>query len=88
MQRAFFMGFALVAYAIFFLTFLYLIAFVGNLPGFPLTVDRGPDAPLVVALVGNILLIALFGAQHSVMARQGFKRAWTRIVPKPVERSI
>ena len=42
MARAFFMGFALVAYAIFFATFLYLIAFVGNLPWVPLTVDRGP----------------------------------------------
>ena len=88
MQRAFFMGFALVAYTIFFLTFLYLIAFVGDLPWVPKTVDRGPDASLGVALVGNILLIALFGVQHSVMARQGFKRAWTRIVPEPVERSI
>ncbi len=88
MQRAFFMGFALVAYTIFFLTFLYLIAFVGDLPWIARTVDRGPDAPLVVALVGNILLIALFGVQHSVMARQGFKRAWTRIVPEPAERSV
>jgi methanethiol S-methyltransferase len=88
MQRAFFMGFALIAYAIFFLTFLYLIAFVGNLPWVPLTVDRGPDAPLGVALIGNLLLIALFGAQHSVMARQGFKRAWTRVVPEPAERSV
>ncbi len=88
MQRALFMGFALVAYTIFFLTFLYLIAFVGDLPWVGLTVDRGPEAPLVVALVGNLLLIALFGVQHSVMARQGFKRAWTRIVPEPAERSV
>jgi methanethiol S-methyltransferase len=88
MQRAFFMGFALIAYTIFFLTFLYLIAFVGDLALVARTVDRGPGAPLGVALVGNLLLIALFGAQHSVMARQGFKRAWTRIVPEPAERSV
>jgi len=88
MQRAFFMGFALVAYTIFFLTFLYLIAFVGDLPWVAITVDRGPVAPLGAAVVGNILLIALFGVQHSVMARQGFKRAWTRIVPEPAERSV
>lgn len=88
MQRAFYMGFALVAYAIFFATFLYLIAFVGNLPWVPLTVDRGPDAPLMTALIVNVALIALFGVQHSVMARQGFKRAWTQIVPKPIERAV
>ncbi|HMI40061.1 MAG TPA: isoprenylcysteine carboxylmethyltransferase family protein [Sphingomicrobium sp.] len=88
MARAFFMGFALVAYAIFFATFLYLIAFVGDLPWVPLTVDRGPEASVGVAVAVDLALIAIFGMQHSVMARQGFKRAWTRIVPQPVERSV
>lgn len=80
--------FAIVAYAIFFATFLYLIAFVGDLPFVPKTVDRGPEAPVAVAVAVNLAAIALFGVQHSVMARQGFKRWWTRIVPKPVERSV
>lgn len=88
MARAFFMGFALVAYAIFFATFLYLIAFVGNLPWVPLTVDRGPDAAVGTAVAVNLALIAIFGIQHSVMARQGFKRFWTRVVPQPAERSV
>ena len=88
MTRALFMGFALVAYAIFFATFLYLIAFVGDLPWVPLTVDRGPEAVPAVALAINLSLIALFGVQHSVMARQGFKRGWTRIVPRAAERSV
>jgi methanethiol S-methyltransferase len=88
MARAFFMGFALIAYAIFFGTFLYLIAFVGNLPFVPLTVDRGPGAALGVAVAVNLALISIFGIQHSVMARQGFKRAWTRYVPRPAERSV
>jgi protein-S-isoprenylcysteine O-methyltransferase Ste14 len=88
MARAFFMAFALIAYAIFFATFLYLIAFVGNLPFVPLTVDRGTEAALGVAVLVDVALITIFGTQHSVMARQGFKRAWTRFVPQPAERSV
>lgn len=88
MSKAASLLFAVIAYVIFFATFLYLIAFVGNLSVVPVTVDRGPQAALPVALVMNAALIALFGVQHSVMARQGFKRAWTRIVPKQAERSV
>lgn len=88
MARTIYLLFAAISYAIFFATFLYLIAFVGNLAG-PRTVDAGgPAASVGMALIVNILLIAIFGVQHSVMARQGFKAAWTRIVPKPIERSI
>lgn len=87
MSRAASLLYALLAYAIFFATFLYLVAFVGDFAFVPRTVDRGPEAPLAVALVTNAALIALFGLQHSVMARQGFKRAWTRIVPPQAERS-
>lgn len=87
MSRTASLLYALIAYAIFFATFLYLVAFVGDFGFVPKTVDRGPDAPLAVALVTNLALIALFGLQHSIMARQGFKRAWTRIVPPQAERS-
>ena len=88
MQRSLNMLFALIAYAIFFVTFLYLIAFVGNLPMAPITVDRGPDAPMPMAIVIDLGLIALFGLQHSIMARQGFKKWWTRVVPWSAERSV
>src|SRR4029453_11941695 len=87
-MRALFLGFALVAYAIFFATFLYLIGFVGNLADLPMTVDRGPASSVASAVITDIALIALFGVQHSVMARQGFKKAWTRTVPLPIERSL
>ena len=82
------MAFAIIAYAIFFATFLYLIAFVGDLELAPRTVDVGPDSPLAAAIAVDVALIALFGLQHSVMARQGFKRWWTRVVPWAVERSV
>ncbi len=89
MARSFFALFGLIAYAIFFATFLYLIGFVADLPVLPVTVDRGgASSPLATALLVDLALIALFGLQHSVMARQGFKRAWTRIVPEPLERSF
>jgi len=88
-MRALFLGFALVAYAIFFATFLYLIGFVGNLADLPLTVDKGgPVGPVTAAVITDIVLVSIFGLQHSVMARQGFKRAWTRTVPLPIERSV
>ena len=88
MSRAATLLFAIFAYAVFFATFLYLICFVGNAPFAPMTVDRGPEATVATAVVIDVVLIALFGIQHSVMARQGFKRAWTRVVPVPAERSV
>src|SRR5688572_24151802 len=88
MARAFCLLFGVAAYAVFFATFLYLIAFVGNCPQLPFAVDRGTEGPLPLAIGVDLALIALFGVQHSVMARAPFKAAWTRIVPAPVERSI
>ena len=89
MVRILYLLFGVAAYLFFFATFLYMIAFVGNLPRVQVTVDRGGAAgPLGLDLAVNAALIALFGLQHSVMARPGFKRAWTRIVPPPLERSV
>ena len=89
MSRALSLTFAMLCYAIFFATFLYLIGFVGGFEMFPKTVDAPlPTMAGAAAIVVDVALIALFGVQHSVMARQGFKRAWTRTVPKPVERSV
>lgn len=88
MSKGMFVAFAAAAYAVFLATFLYLIGFVADLPGLPRTVDQGPASNVGAAIIIDVALIALFGVQHSVMARQGFKRMWTRVVPKPVERSV
>lgn len=74
------------AYAACLATLLYLVGFSGNLL-VPRSVDVGAAAPWTQALGTDLLLLALFGVQHSVMARRGFKRWWTRIVPPVVERS-
>jgi protein-S-isoprenylcysteine O-methyltransferase Ste14 len=88
MGRPLFLMFGLLAYCVFFATFLYLIGFVADVAWLPRTVDHPAGTAAWQAAGGiDIALIALFGVQHSVMARAGFKATWTRIVPEPIERS-
>ena len=73
MSRSIILILGLAAYLIFLAVFCYLVAFVGDLPWVPLTVDRGPAASTGMAVIIDLALVALFGLQHSVMARPGFK---------------
>lgn len=80
-------AFGVFSYFFFFASFLYLIGFVHNVY-VPRSIDVGPEAPVVVAVLFNLCLIGLFGLQHSVMARPAFKTALTRFWPEAIERSL
>ncbi|HMF75332.1 MAG TPA: hypothetical protein VK604_06680 [Bryobacteraceae bacterium] len=86
MKRIIAFAYGIVCYGVFFFTLLYAIGFLGNF-GVPKSIDSGPEGSLSAALAIDGALLALFALQHSIMARPWFKRAWTRIVPDPVERS-
>jgi protein-S-isoprenylcysteine O-methyltransferase Ste14 len=87
------LAYAALAFIATFAFFSYFVVFLGNLPKpsnpwISPTVDVGGTVePLWLAALIDIGLVALFGLQHSVMARPGFKAWWTRVVPKGLERA-
>jgi len=85
-KRVLFFVYGTFSYLVFLGTFLYAIGFVGNF-GVPTTLDGAATKPLGTSLAIDVALLTVFAVQHSVMARKWFKEWWTRIVPKPIERS-
>jgi protein-S-isoprenylcysteine O-methyltransferase Ste14 len=85
MRRWSFFVYGVFCHLLFLVTYAYLAGFVGNFL-VPKSIDSAP-ADVLSAVGVDVLLMALLGLQHSIMARPWFKQTWTRLVPQPIERS-
>ena len=85
-KKTLFLIYGAICYGFFLVSFLYAVGFVSNFI-VPKSMDTGATTSLSSAISIDLLLLAVFALQHSVMARPGFKKVWTKIIPKPVERS-
>lgn len=86
MKKVLILGYGLICYLIFFVVFVYLAAFFGDL-GVPKSINRGAPAEGVADLLLNSLFPLLFAIQHTIMARPRFKAWFTRIIPAAAERA-
>jgi protein-S-isoprenylcysteine O-methyltransferase Ste14 len=80
--------YGLICYVVFFLTFLYAIGFVADIP-LPKTLNHPmPDSAAAVGdWIIDIVLLGLFAVQHSGMARRGFKKWLASWMSPAIERS-
>lgn len=81
--------YGIAAYAIAMLTILYLILDLifyntGKHLLASISLNQGS---IFLALCINLILVFLFGLQHSIMARPNFKKWWTQKIPVAAERS-
>ena len=87
MSKILILIYGVVAYAVGMGGLTFFILYVGGWSFMPIHVDSGEVGPIGTAIMMNVGLILLWGVQHSVMARPGFKEIWTRVIPKSIERS-
>ena len=86
MSKVFSFLYGVVCYLVFFVVFLYLIGFVGDL-FVPKSIDLGTETTAAQSVLINVALLVLFAVQHTIMARPAFKKWLTKIIPEQVERS-
>ncbi|MBY8972873.1 MULTISPECIES: methanethiol S-methyltransferase [Pseudomonas] len=78
--------YSIACYLIFLTVFLYLIGFTGSVL-VPKAINDGQPVNWPLAALSNGLLMILFAAQHSLMARRSFKNTMTTLIPPVAERS-
>lgn len=83
-SRVFAMIYALFAYVV--ASFALFWFFFATLDWAPYALSGKVDH-LAASLIINMLLVFLFAAQHSIMARKRFKQLWTQVIPAHLERS-
>ena len=86
LARLLILSYATLSYAVFLLSFLYALGFVGNYL-VPKSIDIGGQTNLCEAILVDLPLLGVFALQHSIMARSAFKQWWAKQLPLACERS-
>lgn len=78
--------YSIAAYLVAFASIVYWILSVSHLIP-EISIDQDPKVSFILALLNNLVLVALFGVQHSIMARPWFKDFFANYFPRAIERS-